>query len=179
LRLSGLNTVMITGVSSMSDFAKADDVVSRAIEREAALRKELDELRVFLSVYHKLRGQSGDYVPILANTADTDPTVGAQSAPDSFVYAEPPPPPKGMRQPEFVAFVRAMMLEHGRPMQQHEIMKGFKKRGRHVGGNNELSNLKAKLWRAKEHIVSIAGSGYWPIDVACPAVSYTPPDDEL
>ena len=162
----------------MSDFTKVDEIVFRAAEREAELLKELDELRVFLSVYRKLRGQNGDYVPTPPNTADANPTDGSQSASSNFVYAEPPPPPKGMRQPEFVAFVRAMLLEHGHPMQQHEIMKGFKKKGRHVGGHNETDNLKAKLWRAKESIVSIAGSGYWPIDVACPDVSYTPPDPE-
>lgn len=163
----------------MSDFVRAEAVVARAIEREAELQKELDELKVFLSVYRKLRSQSGDYVPVMPNQSESTLTDGSQSATTDLADSEPLPAPKGMRQPEFVSFVRAMLLEHGRPMQQHEIMKGFRRKGRYVGGKNESENLKSKLWRAKNHIVSIGGSGYWPIDVACPAVSYTPPVPQL
>lgn len=148
-----------------------DDIVTRALAREAELQRELTELRVFLSVYRKLvgvdepSGVRGKPVTAIAASEDR----GAALMEDA------PPPPQGMRQTEFVPFVRAILLEHGRPMQQHEIRVEFKKKGRYVGGANENENLKSKLWRAREAIINIGGSGFWPIDVPCPAVSYVPP----
>ncbi len=153
----------------------SDDLVTRAIARETELRRELDDLRVFLAVYRKLSGTSDDgHLPVSPEPKET--VAATPSERSGFFVSEPAPPPQGMRQAEFVPFVRAMLLENGSPMQYHQILKGFHKKGRHVGGKNEAENLKSKVWRAKDQIINIGGSGFWPIDVPCPEVSYMPPD---
>jgi hypothetical protein len=162
------------GAVTVVGTAGIDDAVARAMAREAELQKELDELRVFLAVYRKLYGQPSRETPA-PNSVASDLPESTHPTDSSVHHAATSLPPQGIRQVEFMPFVRGIILEHGRPMQQHEILKAFKNKGRHVGGANELENLKSKLWRARDQIINIGGSGYWPIDVECPEVSYLPP----
>jgi hypothetical protein len=157
---------------------RTDDVVARALAREAELQKELAELRVFLSVYRKLNGQVPEKIAAPDSVVSNLPELGQPDRVGLF-HPEIPPPPKGIRQVEFTPFVRSIILEYGRPMQQHEILKAFQNKGRHVGGANQLDNLKAKLWRARDQIINIGGSGFWPVDVECPEVSYSPASRDI
>lgn len=161
-----------------------DAAVDRARNRRAELISELEQIDIFLALYQKYselpdgdRAEGG----MVADSDRTVPVVlhqgtgsfhasGSLSANAEVVS----PPPKGMRQPEFVGFVRTLLLENGAPMSAPDIIKRFRDKGRHVGGADESSNLKTKLWRAKEQITIVPGAGYWPIDVPCEAVSYNP-----
>ncbi len=187
-----LDTFVSDEVIPMSD--QLDDVIARAVAREAELQKELTDLKVFLSVYRRLTDQKfGPVTPHDHQNRDPEnvhvfggesgsPVLSGDAVgpvailPNSSPRAEPPP--KGMRQPEFVAFVRNLLIEQGRPMQAHEILSRFRDKGRHVGGSDETSNLKTKLWRAKTEIIAIPGSGYWPVEIPCDAVSYHPKSQE-
>jgi uncharacterized protein YdcH (DUF465 family) len=82
----------------------------------------------------------------------------------------------GIAQKDFVPMARPIFVEHGRPMTLSEILDGFHKRGRVIGGSDEMSNLKSKLWRAKDEIIKLPGAGYWLKAVPCAEVDYTPPD---
>ena len=160
--------------TALPDREMADEIIARAVAREAELRAELEQIQVFLSVYRKLAAtqfQDTSTSPVGAGVTERTATEGDLISTGTDINI----PPQGMRQVEFVPFVRAMILERGRPMQPREILAAFKKKGRHVGGTNEFENLKSKLWRARHTIVNIGGSGWWPSDVPCPQVSYVPP----
>lgn len=150
-----------------------DKAIERALSRKRDILEELSQIDTFVTLYRKYAGVAD------ATAQDTNQAPAISSTEVSGVAAvthvtSKNPAPKGMRQPEFVAFVREMLIEHGRPLQAHEILAGFHDSGRHVGGSDETSNLKTKLWRAKKEITPIPGSGYWPIDLPCTAVSYNP-----
>jgi hypothetical protein len=82
----------------------------------------------------------------------------------------------GMSQIDFTKFVREILIERGRPLESEAIFDEIHTRGRKIGGEQEWENFKTKLWRAKkkEDLALIPGAGYWPNDIPCPAVGYTP-----
>jgi hypothetical protein len=163
-----------------------DVAVDRALSRRTELINELQQIDTFLEVYRKYSGSPDSDSSAKAHTVPAEKTeipaaLGGsdgmsanpevlRSAPKGMRRSAP-----GMRQTEFVGFVRAMLLENGAPMSAAQIIKSFHDKGRHVGGTDESSNLKTKLWRAKELITTVPGAGYWPIDVPCDAASYKPP----
>ncbi|WP_428489674.1 hypothetical protein [Rhodopila sp.] len=158
---------------------EGDKAIERALSRRREILEELKQIDTFVTLYRKYAGAGVDTTSLDPNQIQSSPTneasfSGTVSGITARITAENPAP-KGMRQHEFVSFVKEMLIKHGRPMQAHEILDSFHEKGRHVGGSNETSNLKTKLWRAKMEITTIPGSGYWPLDLACPAVSYYPP----
>jgi len=156
-----------------------DEMVARVIAREAVLRaeikqrtEELNRLQIYLSVHQELSGVSvkGDE----PGKVETPPIFLNNSVDDFRPVLKDVP--RGISQADFVPFARALILEHGRPMEKKGMLDGFKRRGCHVEVKEEskLRNLGKKLMRAKKEIIHISGSGYWSIDIPCPEVIYTP-----
>jgi hypothetical protein len=132
--------------------------------------EEIKQIDLFVSLYRKFSGEAGNEA-VVANESAAIPMPPAKAAAASSRRVSR----QGMPQHEFEPFVRALLLENGRPMQPSEILQGFASRGRVIGGVDEIGNLKTKLWRARNKIANIPGAGYWPADVRCDAVSYEPP----
>lgn len=157
------------------------EIVAHVIAEEAQLRAELEpkneklmRLQAFLSVYEETaeRLSKGKVIDLQATTAPSNDGIGSGLDVLKFDASQPPP---RMKQTEFVRFVRTMILDHGRPMVLKELLDGFHRNGRRVSAGNELKGLSKKLSAARAHIKRIPWSGYWPIDVPCARVGYTPP----
>jgi hypothetical protein len=162
---------------------RRDGAVERALSRRSELISELQQIDTFLTLYRKFSESSDDGrttgdTPTVVNANPSVPediqSTGSFHGTSSFTAHAEVVKPKGMKQSEFVEFVRTLLLENGAPMLAPEIIRRFRDKGRHIGGTNEASNLKTKLWRAKDQITTVPGAGYWPIDVPCDAVSYKP-----
>ncbi len=82
--------------------------------------------------------------------------------------------------------IRKATMEAGRPLQRGAIVRALEERGIRVGGKGKpASNIGTVMWRASKDDGKFIGlkTGYWPRDVACPAVGYEPdredrPDDD-
>lgn len=156
-----------------------DITIQKAIARRTVLQAEIDRLNVFLAVYEQLAAERPDTPgtehlaaepPLRNSEATTSPVVERNSNGGDVIRR------RGMAQNDFDEFVRQLLIERGRPAQPSDILLMAHQKGRHIGGRDEVSNLKTKLWRAKESakLAMIPGAGYWPRDVPCPAVSYEP-----
>lgn len=163
------------------DVKMDSEIVAHVAAEEAELRTELKpkneklmRLQAFLSVYDETAELLSKRKVVDLRAATATPTSGSESDADVLKPDVSQPIPR-MRQPEFVALARVTILEYGRPVTEKEILDGFHRKGRRVSNKNEPKNLNRKLSKAKKQIVCIPGSGYWPVDIPCPKVSYTPP----
>jgi hypothetical protein len=77
-------------------------------------------------------------------------------------------------QERFEADIRQVLVDNGRPMQRGRLISALHSLGLRVGGTNELKNFGTKIWKARARFVNIPSEGYWPRDIACPAVDYQP-----
>ena len=73
--------------------------------------------------------------------------------------------------PAAIEIIRAT----GRPMGRKEIHAALAERGLEVLGADPVRTLGAILWRAREHIDSLEGRGYWPKGDPVPPVSLDEP----
>jgi hypothetical protein len=140
--------------------------LQRALARKEQLEAELRELNTFLAVYQRFAKE----VP--APAPENVPELFSRVGTGAVSEAEGKPP--AMTQEDFVALARDILVGNGRPMTRSQLLAAFKARGRHVGGIDEQKNLGTKIWRARDRILNIPGAGYWPKDLPCPAVAYTP-----
>jgi hypothetical protein len=156
-----------------------DSALARAIARQEALRREIEErqeevreIEIFISLYPRFaddsppnREQPSEPAPEAA--VDENQSVGS----DTRRSAKR----SGLTQPEFERISRELLLARGRPAQRQAFLDLFRERNIVVGGADELKNLGTKIWNARSVLTNIRGEGYWPTDVPCPAVGYSPP----
>jgi len=156
-----------------NDNQHEDQILLRALATRDRLRRELQDVEIFLTLYPRFSGiKSADRQQDQEDYANE--SVSAENSAENLKEEVATNP--GMRQTELIPFVRKILLENGRPILPYDLVGAIKERGRHIGGSDEMNNLKSKLWRAKKEIIMISGAGYWPIDVACPTVSYEAPE---
>ncbi len=169
----------------MSDDTESG-VVKRALKRRKQLVQEMERIDTFLAMYAEFSGES--FMTVNATH------VAASAADESPVTArdDDTKPPRlhlpfrlksgglSMSLVEFTKIVREILIKNGMPMTRDAILDEIHKMGRHLPGN-ESSNIKSKLWRAKDAkaLTVIAGAGFWPADVPCPAVRYEPSELDL
>lgn len=147
----------------------SDAAVRRAIQRRQELEEEIRQIDLFLSLYERFSGQPVAHRNVLGSEAQEAGESGEASMLDDTGVGS------GMTQKDFVDLARELLLEIGRPVNGPGLLRKFHEKGRRIGGADEMKNLTTKVWRAKDAIIKIPGAGYWPVDVACPAVSYVPP----
>lgn len=155
-----------------------EEVIAKALRRREELTAELRRLNDFLKVYAELSASSLDELlgTVQAHFADrAKPAVESVPLRRRAAPAEANDPSIGMPQREFTDLAKDLLISAGRPLGSHQLLTRFQEAGRHVGGTEELRNLTTKLWRARPEIIKVPGAGYWPRDVACPAVRYVPP----
>lgn len=146
--------------------AQPETAIANALARRAELERELREIDMFLDMYRRFTGVA----PTDTRAAQPQPANLQQVAPSAKPATRKAVP--GIPHAEFVQIAREVFLERGHPMMPPDILDGFHKKGREIGGVDEMRNLTTKLWRARDAIVKIPGAGYWPADVPCPAVGY-------
>lgn len=154
-------------------------VVQRALARRQELEEELRKLDTFLEVWRNLEGADTSINAATVVTDTSNPTSGTNGAESNQPRTrDAGRAASGISQADFVKLVREILLEGGRPSQPEIILEEMHNKGRHAGGAKEWENFKTKLWRAKQagKFVVIPGAGYWPPDIACPAVQYEPPN---
>jgi hypothetical protein len=152
-----------------------DAAMQRAVARRKELEEEIKKIDIFLSMYQEFASGEGTPLVMPASPAETSSLVSAASPKERRTRSGRS---VGMAHEAFVQFVRNILLAHGRPMQRDEILEKFHEKGRNIGGADEVTNLKSKLWRAQAEIARIPGAGFWPTDVPCPAVSYEPVQEQ-
>jgi hypothetical protein len=139
-----------------------------AHQREVDVRQtEMHKVDTFIEQLARFSGDSELRVDADAKTSDQEP-------PDS---TQPGAENGHISQQQFEADARRILIENGRPMKRGPLVKKFHSSGLRVGGadeQKEMKNFGVKIWKAKDKFINISGEGYWPRDIACPAVDYHP-----
>lgn len=157
-----------------------DPALSRALARQEVLRgeieerqKEMGDIDTFLSLYQRF---ADDGAPNRARASGPAPEAAVDES--QFVGSDTQRSAKrsGLSQPEFERIARELLIARGRPAQRRALLDLFQERNIVVGGADELKNLGTKIWMARAALTNIRGEGYWPVDIPCPAVGYTPPE---
>lgn len=130
----------------------------------AGCKQELDQLEAFIATYHKLTDE-----PVVRRLSDS-----AASAPK---HSGAPAVRQGAKRYDYRQIrdaARTALLEAQHPLTREPLLEALVKRGLQIGGRNKARNLGTMMWRMREEFVNIEGEGYWPKDVACPAIGYLP-----
>jgi hypothetical protein len=142
-------------------------------QREADSRQmEMREVETFLTQYTRFSGESE-----LRADADVKKNAHVKSDVANAAPERRNSRPSGngpISQDQFEANARKLLIENGRPMKRGQLIKRFHSHGLRIGGNDEVKNFGAKIWKAKDRFTNISGEGYWPRDVACSLVDYEP-----
>lgn len=143
-----------------------DTAYQNAVKRRHEILQELEEIDQFLELYRRF-AKIGEPLP-----EGPPPRKRERNALLAQGLQHRPHDRPSISQERFAKEARAILLEHGRPMQRPKLLAAFKARGLEIGGVDESKNLGTKIWRARDKFINIAGEGYWPSDVSCPAVDY-------
>ncbi|MDE2100362.1 MAG: hypothetical protein KGL39_24130 [Patescibacteria group bacterium] len=153
--------------------------VRRALARRADLQKEIEQIDLFLMLYKQFSEEDKPVSGIVDDNQITNaaPPSENDSAQVITKMREDLHARRkgGMSQSDTEAVVRDILLANGRPMVIPDLIQRIREKGRIIGGQDEISNLKTKLWRAKGKITNISGAGYWPSDIDCAVVGYAAP----
>jgi hypothetical protein len=160
-----------------------DITVQKALARRAELQAEIDRIDVFLAVYAQLaEGRSAAEEPTQHPVAEARLSGGSATVDttNQDIKEAPSRNRDGIPQHDFDKLARQLLIDRGRPIQPDELLSLFRQKGRRIGGHDEYSNFKTKLWRAKDRqkLTLIPGAGYWPKDVPCQEVGYSPAQEE-
>jgi hypothetical protein len=158
---------------------ETDPTFQRALSRKRELEAELRKIEDFLELYRQFSESRSPKEDLAQNEERPAEDAKPISSPQPYRYNASRAP--RMSQEEFERLARKILLEAGRPLVREELLEHIHHLGRRLGDTDdkELGTLKTKIWRARESIVPIAGSGYWLADVPCDSVSYEPQEAEM
>jgi hypothetical protein len=154
------------------------DVVAWVVERQRALREQIERLQAeikkydaFLEVWGEFPG-AGAAVTFSQGSSvrATAVEVAEQATFDALATAAG----GSVGQKEFERLAREIILKRGAPLTGPQLLEAFRERGRPIGGMNELKNVGTKLSRAGDKFINKRGLGYWPSDVPNPSIGYAP-----
>jgi hypothetical protein len=127
-----------------------DELLQRALERQKALRVELEILDKFIRSYVETKERSAERV----TNADLFDSIA--------------PPSRRASRAKRAALIAAMMedaerliLEAGRPLTRSALLKALTGLGHEIEGSDKSKVLGTNLWRSKR-FHNLKGSGYWP-----------------
>jgi hypothetical protein len=129
--------------------------ISEQIER---LELELDKYNSFLEIFDKFPAEAPTKEPHL----------------DDERRSVSPEDGGGVSQKQFEQLARSYLIKAGRPQTGPQLVQAFREAGRPIGGVDEAKNIATKFSRAGDTFINKRGVGYWPSDVACPAIGYVP-----
>lgn len=130
-----------------------DELLRKALERQKALREELEILDHFIRSYTQTRERA--------------PDTRAQG--DLFTAA-PNRQSRALKSAQTAAQMdqaERLILEVGRPLTRSELLRGLEESGHSVEGGDKSKVLGTNLWRSKR-FYNIKGVGYWPVSTPIP-----------
>ncbi|MGH7040460.1 MAG: hypothetical protein ACREE1_20260 [Stellaceae bacterium] len=150
----------------------AASILKKARERRDAALHEVRMWEEFIRRYEELREASPHIAPTLFAMLD------AKSAPRTGGRANAPEPASGPALPpesemaKTIALVDAVLDEHGRPVQLHDLYAEITRRGLAISGKFPRANLGARLSSAGKYISINKKTGWWFKDRPCPAGAF-------
>lgn len=138
-----------------------DAVYEKAQRRREELRRELEEIDLFLRLHQKFSH---------GTEAELNTAMGGKSATNEEGHPVPARPdrirnlPKNMMAKE----VRQMILERRAPMTRTDIVEALELKGIPVAGQDKSKAIGTIMWRLRDRFRNIEGLGYWPKDLPYP-----------
>lgn len=154
-----------------------DTALQNALKRRTVLLQEIEKIDRFVAAYQEF---SGTPVKVSLPVVSAAPLFDAPGVPEKV--AESAVKPKRHENPKLDVIVRnaiEIMRDTGRPMSRREVHTALAARGLEVKGAEPTKTLGTMLWRARDHIDSIDGRGYWPKGDPVPPVSMDEPHAAL
>jgi hypothetical protein len=149
--------------SRRDDLAKE---INNTQQRLEALRSELRAVDTFLDQWRKFAGIT---FALAANDAtDTASFVIANSAP----YA--PRARKNSKKEEVAKAAYEIISVQGRPLSRGELFKKLIEQGLIIEGSDPEMVLSTMLWRMRNVVVRLPGTGYWTANRPSPDGKYIP-----
>lgn len=137
-----------------------DNAYERAQLRREELRKELEEIELFLKLHHKFSTGTG----VQQVTQDEDGPV---------ILPPISKTKRNLSKHKMARTVRSIMIDKMRPMTRTDIVEALELTGVPVAGVDKSKAVGTIMWRLRDRFVNIPGYGYWPNDLDCEAAGYT------
>lgn len=138
-----------------------DTAYEKAQRRREEIRKELEEIDLFLRLHQKF--SFGTMAEPQATTDQSRPTVSAKA--DTL-------PKRNLSKEAMAKAVRQLMIDRQRPMTRTDIVEALELKGIPVAGVDKPRALGTIMWRLRDRFVNLSGLGYWPIDLDCEPAGY-------
>lgn len=159
----------------MTDKALANAEAKRIqlLDRKRALLRELSEIDANVE-------QIDRFIRAWYAFAEDDVNLAVDNLTDSERNESEQSPPERKRttgnspKEEVAAVAREVILERGTPIMRDELYDLLTARGLVIQGKDPKMVLSTMLWRVKDQIARVEGSGYWPTDVPNSEVGYEP-----
>lgn len=130
-----------------------DELLRKALERQKALRDELEILDHFIRSYTQTRERAPD-MRVQGDLFTAAPTRKSRALKTAQTAAQ-------MDQAE------KLILEARRPLTRSELLRGLEESGHNIEGGDKSKVLGTNLWRSRR-FYNIKGVGYWPISTPMP-----------
>lgn len=148
----------------------ADTTYQDALKRREVLKRELKKLNDFIELYEEIFGTEAEQASHSLPFEQPKPGETQESA--------PPPRRKNPPRQEIGRRAREVILSNGTPMTRGELLNALAARGMQIVAANPPKAMGTIMWRLRRQFVNLEGYGYWPKDVPCAVVGYSPADGE-
>jgi hypothetical protein len=138
-----------------------DKAYRNAMKRRQELQAELREIDHFLDLWKRYAGTEPEQFPLADTFGGVAPAPAQRSEQRTQLSRE-----------ELAPLIRAVLIEHGRPMRRGQLVTALIDRGIHIGGIDPNKNLGTIMWRLRDRFTNLEGYGYWPNDVSCESAGY-------
>ena len=163
-----------------------DRALANAHKRRSELRRELELVESFISLYERFAEDvSSNQASLpLARTPVFAPPVAVQTesegASDAELHRDLKPanrPSRGLSREELRPLIAEELKAAGKPLTRGQILRRLDAKGIPVGGEaDRAKNMGTILWRLKDSFVNLPNLGYWLKDQAYPPAEYDPDD---
>jgi hypothetical protein len=138
-----------------------DAVYEKAQLRREELRRELEEIDLFLRLHQKFSG--GTKTEPIATSGDMHSTSD-----DIRATLAGPERKRNLPKHMMAKEVRQMILERRVPMTRTDIVEALELKGIPVAGQDKSKAIGTIMWRMRDRFRNIEGLGYWPLDLPYP-----------
>lgn len=140
-----------------TEVSEMDTAYEKALKRRDELRKELEEIKVFMRLHAKFSG--GTYEERGDTKAADDGE--RQPLPEKQTRTSGRNPPRE----QIAEIVRDLMVQRRKPMTRTDILDALELTGHPIVGVNPSKNIGTIMWRLRDRFVNLSGYGYWPSDM--------------
>jgi hypothetical protein len=137
-----------------------DTAYENAQRRREVLRKELEEIDLYLRLHQKF---SGTETERFAAVKGADVVASHPDGTHEVMEAK-----RNLPRHMMAKVVHDIMLERRKPMSRTEIVEALELKGHPVAGQDKSKAIGTIMWRLRDKFRNIEGLGYWPIDLPYP-----------